>query len=264
MFSALVNAVNIRGISVRLVTNNDVEPKPTCNDYITPMDWMTLVGMKIKHYKTTTAVNAKFISIDSGHKLLISSVDFSKASFTENREAGVILSNCKCKAINLFKNVFENDFDNGYDYLLSRAYSAAEMQYVTRQTELPLGNQIGPFIVSGAFRSNLIPVDKVKIRFAYVTPDNARNTLLQTLKVVRKSIKVHIYQIKSVEICDSILSLIVKGVDVKLLVSSDVYNDEDLAASQASTCMNDMYIKCWYIDLYFHLTPLALLFHHIP
>lgn len=93
MFPALLNAVHQRNITVRLLTNNFTQS--ACPDMITPLDWLYLNGVQIRFYTTTTFMHSKCVMVDKGKRTSVSSVNFSKTSFTRNREAGVVLEDCE-------------------------------------------------------------------------------------------------------------------------------------------------------------------------
>ena len=197
---------------------------------VTPMDWMYLVGMQIQYYRTTTFQHAKFMIIDHGRKVLISSVNFSKTSFTKNREAGVILSDCSCSATKLYQEVFNSDWVAGYNYTLTGKLSKKDVSTISSSKSLPPGNK-GPFHVSGAFVTEMSTVKDVSILKGYTAPDNARDTFMKGLDDVKSSLKVHIYQITDTGICDKLLDMYKNGINVTLLVGSYVvsYTDYELA-----------------------------------
>ena len=225
VFPALINAASQKNVKVRFLTN-DYGPLPTCNDKITPMDWMSLLGMQIRYYRTTTFAHTKFMIIDRGRKILISSVNFSKTSFTKNREAGVIVSDCSCAATELYQDVFNNDFETGYDYRLTRDYSKKEMEFVQSHKRLPPGS-MGPFIIKGAFVTRMKPVKGVSLLQGYTSPDYARETFFDGLNSVKHSLKVHIYQITDKEICAKLLDMFHSGIDIRLLLSAHIVGMED-------------------------------------
>ena len=195
------------------------------------MDWMFLNGIQIKFYKTTTFQHAKFMVIDKGRKVLISSVNFSKTSFTKNREAGVILSDCDCSVIDLYQDVFNSDWETGYDYKMTNEYSSDDKKYITNPKPMPFPN-LSPFSVPGAFVTGMDSYSGVTIKKGYTAPDNARNTFMDGLDEAKSSLMVHIYQITDAGICDKLLDMHKKGINVTLLVGSYIVSYIDYEKAQ--------------------------------
>ena len=187
MFPALLNAVHERGIKVRIVTNNFTIG--TCPGLITPFDWLTLNGVQVRFYTTTTFEHAKFIVIDKGAKTAVSSVNWSYTSFLKNREAGVILEECTCSAINFYQSVFEYDWENGLDFNLNQTYNASEMKIITDPAHMPYTIPNGG-VVPGSFVTELIPHTDVEIKKVYASPDNARDTITSYFPKVKTSFHV--------------------------------------------------------------------------
>ncbi len=231
VFPALVNAVHTHNVTVRFLTNDF--SVPTCDNLVTPMDWMYYLGMQIKFYRTTTFQHAKFMIIDKGRKVLISSVNFSQTSFTKNREAGVILSDCECSVTDLYQKVFNSDWDTGYDYNLTGSISRESLDTIRSPKLLPPG-RMGPYNIPGAFVTDMETVQGVSIVKGYTAPDNARDTFMKGLDDAKQSLDVHMYQITDSGICDKLLDMHKRGVNVTLLVGSYIVSYTDYAAAQVS------------------------------
>ena len=218
-------------VTARLLTNDFYIP--TCSDHITPLDWLYLNGVEIKYYKTTTFQHAKFIIVDKGQKILISSVNFSKTSFTKNREAGVILENCNCPLAEFYQSVFDSDWEKAYDYKLDNEYSKSDMEYITNKKFMPLGDT-GPYPIPGSFITKMSFIDDVTVVKGYAGPDYARDTFMSGLDSAKTSLIVHIYQITDDEICDKLLDMYNNGINVSLLVGSYIVSYYDYKAAQVS------------------------------
>ena len=190
VFPALLNAIHERGVTVRILTNNYTKAFVACTDRVTPLDWLALNNVEIRHYTSTTFQHAKFITIDKGTKTAISSVNWSHTSFMKNREAGVILENCTCSAITFYQSVFEYDWDNAMEYIPTRAYSQPEIRIITNTSHMSYTMPKGGERVPGAFVTKLIPHRNVEIKKVYTSPDNARDTLLSSLRNVQYSLNV--------------------------------------------------------------------------
>lgn len=225
-----MNAVHLRNVKVRYLTNDyDV---PTCVGKITPMDWMKLNGVEIRMYTTTTFMHAKAMIIDKGKKTLISSVNFSKTSFTRNREAGVIISDCQCELQDMYQKVFESDWEQAYDYQPTKqTFSPSDLEYITSKDKIsyPAVNIVP---VPGAYVTSMKPITGVTVDKGYTAPDDARTTFMDMLGTAKSSLKVHIYQITDTGICDKLLDLYNNGVNVSLLVGSYIVSTFDYYAAQ--------------------------------
>ena len=191
IFPALLNAMHLRNVSVRLLTNNFSQP--TCPDQITPLDWLFLNGADIKFYRTTTFMHSKYVMVDKGKRTSVSSVNFSQTSFTKNREAGVVLEKCDCPTIAFYKSVFDSDWATADEYVITSKYSTSELDFITNKSfmEYPF---LPRYVVPGAYVTPLKTYDAVTVRNGYTSPDNARTTIMDQLKSVKSSLEVGVCQ----------------------------------------------------------------------
>ena len=186
VFPALLNAIHERGVQVRIVTNNFTFY--ACEGVTIPLDWFVLNKIQVRFYTTTTFLHAKFIVIDKGVKTAVSSVNWSYTSFMRNREAGVIIEDCTCSAISFYQSVFDYDWDHGLDYILTRTYSKAEMDYIRDTAHMPYTIPNGS--IPGTFVTQLIPHTNVAIKKTYASPDYARDTIMSYMGSIKKSLNV--------------------------------------------------------------------------
>eukprot|EP00731_Ephydatia_muelleri_P006972 Em0003g1220a len=236
IFAALLNAVHLHNVSVRLLINDYYVP--TCQGMIAPLDWLSLNGIQVRLYRTTTFLHSKFVMIDYGRRTSVSSVNFSYTSFLKNREAGIILDQCSCSAIGLYKSVFENDWDLGYDYVVSNTYTSSELEYITDPSMIPYAMSHCP-ARPGVYVAPLIPFKDVTVKIAYTGPDYAYDTVMAGLAQTRSSLQVMIYQITDTALCNEMLNLSMRGVNVTLLVSSYVVSYTDYLI--AKKCYDMLY-----------------------
>jgi phosphatidylserine/phosphatidylglycerophosphate/cardiolipin synthase-like enzyme len=235
VFPALLNAVHKKGIKVRLLTN-DYNAK-TCDGKIAPLDWLSLNGIQIRFYTTTTFMHTKYMMVDKGKKTSVSSVNFSHTSFMKNREAGVVLTDASSSAVNFYTSVFENDWDQGVDYKVQQTYNSSAMAYITSTASLPV-NVPSPPQIPGAYVTPLTTFS-APVREVYTAPDDALSTVSNTLSSVKSALYLMIYQVTDDQLCDNILSLFKKGIDVQLLVSDRIYDYEDWKLAQV--CYSKLY-----------------------
>ena len=186
IFPALLNAAH-QGIKVRLMTNNYTQT--TCNGTINPLDWFYLNNIQIRFYSTTTFMHSKVVFIDNGKRTSISSVNFSKTSFTKNREAGVVIEECSCPALDLYRSVFQYDWDNGFDYDIDETYSTSDMKIIQDNSTMEIPDIVPPK-VSGGYVTPKKTLEGVVVTKGYTSPDGARDVILSDLSGVESSLEV--------------------------------------------------------------------------
>ena len=187
VFPALLNAVHQKGVQVRLITNNYTQP--TCLNKITPLDWFYLNGIDVRFYTTTTFMHSKFVNVDAGKRVSVSSINWSKTSFTKNREAGVVFEDCSCSVVDYYKSVFEYDWSRATEYVMDQTYSASDMKYITDPSYMSFEIPPPPYI-PGAYVTSLKTYDGVSIKKAYTSPDNARDVIMSYFSEVKSSLQV--------------------------------------------------------------------------
>ena len=127
--------------------------------------------------------------IDQGKKTSVSSVNFSKTSFTKNREAGVVIEDCSCSAVAYYQSVFEYDWSRSTDYYVDNSYTEDEMKFITDASYMAFTVPPPPGI-NGAYVTQLKTYTGVAIKGAYTSPDNARDVFLSYLSDVQSSLAV--------------------------------------------------------------------------
>ena len=234
VFPALLNAVHQRKVTVRLLTNdyNSV----TCAGKVAPLDWLFLNGIEVRYYTSTTFMHSKYMMIDKGKKTSVSSVNFSYTSFMENREAGVVLSGTCSASIKFYSSVFESDWNQGLQYTVNNHYNSSEMNAITDPSPMPL-NVLSPRHIPGAYVTSLHTYSSVHIRRVYTAPDFARDTVFDTLTKTQASFYLMIYQVTDEGLCDQLLAMHKRGIDVRLLVSDRIYDYTDWKEAQVCTVL---------------------------
>jgi phosphatidylserine/phosphatidylglycerophosphate/cardiolipin synthase-like enzyme len=233
VFPALLNAVHQRNVQVRVLTNNynDV----TCSAKITPLDWLFLNGIKIRFYTTTTFTHSKYTNVD-GKNTSISSINFSKTSFLKNREAGVVLGKGADDLIAFTQQVFENDWNQALEYSFdSSNLSPDDLNEIKSKDELPVTVPTSPSIPDAYVTPYPSWIASSMDATVFTSPDFSYDTLSSFLNSAKKSLSIMIYQVTDSDLCNAIIDLSSK-LDLKLLVSSRVYDKED--NEQAQKCYN--------------------------
>lgn len=187
IFPALLNAVHQQGVKVRLMTNNYTQS--TCEGTINPLDWLFLNGVQIRFYSSTTFMHSKVVIVDRGRRTSISSVNFSKTSFTKNREAGVVIEECNCPALDLYQSVFQHDWEAGFDYAMDTSYSNQDMSIITSTAVMAVPVVVSPKI-EGAYVTKKQTYKGVTVTKGYTAPDGAMQVILSDLSDVKSSLQV--------------------------------------------------------------------------
>ncbi|XP_003388786.2 PREDICTED: uncharacterized protein LOC100635321 [Amphimedon queenslandica] len=220
VFAALLNAINLRNVSIRILTNN--YSSTTWPEKATMLDWLAVNNISVRMYKTTYFLHAKYAFIDGGKKTLISSVNYSKTSFMKNRESGVIISQCSdCETLKLYQTVFESDWEIADPYVFDNQYTDDQLKSMRDPAfyPYPIVKPPGERVPDIQTTMALQDFNDVQIS-GYVAPDNARKTFMGSLQNIQSKLIVHIYAITSAKICKEIVDLKnTNGINVTLLVS---------------------------------------------
>jgi phosphatidylserine/phosphatidylglycerophosphate/cardiolipin synthase-like enzyme len=234
-FQALLNAVH-RGVAIRILTNNF--NNVVCSGKIDMANFFALNGIAISWYQSTTFVHAKFVVVD-GELASISSVNWSKNSFLNNREAGIVVGGTGASDIlNFVKGVFNDDWSAGQKFTPTQTYSASDMAIITSKKTRTIDIPAGP-----TDRSYTTPTPKAIAgtvsNFTVLTsPDYSFTTILDHLNSATKSLDIYTYQITDTRICDAIEAKYKNGVRITVLVSKAIYGSSDQAA--ATTCYEQL------------------------
>lgn len=137
-------------------------------------------------------MHCKVVIIDQGKRTSISSVNFSKTSFTKNREAGVVIEDCSCPALDLYQSVFQYDWDHGFNYKLDASYSAHDLAIIKDSSHMDIPSNTYPKI-PGAYITKKVTYKGVMVTQGYTSPDGARDVIMSDLSNVKSSLKVHQY-----------------------------------------------------------------------
>ena len=135
----------------------------------------------------------------------------------------MVLDQCSCSAIMLYKAVFENDWDHGYDYVVNNTYTSTELEYITNPNMIPYAICPNP-TKPGVYVAPLTVYKNVTVKTAYTGPDYVYETMMTALSQTQSSLQVMIYQITDTVLCNEMLNMSKRGVNVTLLVSSYILN----------------------------------------
>jgi phosphatidylserine/phosphatidylglycerophosphate/cardiolipin synthase-like enzyme len=241
-FQALVNAINVRGVTVKILTNDPAQyGDKQCEGKMSLLTFLAIAGAQVKYYTTTSYMHSKFISIDNGEWLSISSINYSKTSIMSNREAGVLIYRNKD-----ITNFTRSTFD--YDFNIAQAIDIPWDQYTQSDIDAVRSKDPIPVVVPPNYHFTHCKVDSpapkmMKVTSAQVTltvsPDFAYDTMVNTVKKAQKSLQLSIYEVSHPALCDLIIDMASNGIDLKIFVSHEVYGKDE--AQQALECYRKLY-----------------------
>ena len=248
VFFALLNAAR-RNVTVRVLTNKYDEEEVGCDGRVTMKDFLSLAGVQVRYYQSTSFLHAKYIARDGGKALSISSVNWSRESMRENREAGVILQG---RDSLMTKTLFDRASNRAFEYDWKRAQkhtrniediTKEEMAIIKGTTsggvkpaekEVATENMVRRNDIqndsSKPFVTKMEPVllGKGSSIELFVSPDFSRETLLRFIRSAKKVVYIYTYQITDDEIVDVLIDVSVnKNVKIFVMLSPRVYADWD-------------------------------------
>ncbi|EGD74284.1 hypothetical protein PTSG_06293 [Salpingoeca rosetta] len=236
VFQAILNAAH-RGVSIRIITNDfgDV----TCEGKIAPFDFLSLNGVKVGMYTSTTFTHSKFMMRDS-NAASISSVNWSRSSYMKNREAGAnIEGKDMALVIDFLTAVYERDWEATRPYNVTNSYSASDMAIITNPAHRDFDIPSGPDRPYVSPKPKPIPINApFKL---WTSPDFSYKALMSDLQAVKHSFKLYIYQVTDDRLCDWLLDAHKRGVNITMLVSSEIYGSGD--QQKASECFEKLQAK---------------------
>lgn len=231
LFRALLNAA-ARGVRVRLLTNK-FDGTRECEGTVSMLSYFSEV-FEVKTYATTTFQHAKVIIIDDC--VALSSVNWSKSSFIENREAGVLMCAAAAAAVDFaaadsvssyMRTVFDYDWTLGETWTPPNALSASDLAIIRNASylepfPLPKHNITEPHFVPSYSRT-LIPGDKVALS---VGPDAASTALYHELGNAKSTLDIYTYQITD-DVFAKFINELSRRVRVRVILSRAIFMDED-------------------------------------
>jgi phosphatidylserine/phosphatidylglycerophosphate/cardiolipin synthase-like enzyme len=149
-----------------------------------------------------SSTHNKLVIIDA-KVVIVSSVNYSRQSLTQNREAGMVIQNDNA-AVH-FSEIFELDWNSGEeppttDVSPTTEPIDVETQFISH-TEIPKAN------FTGMYNITLI-----------TNPDNADKVIFDYLKSAKESIYVGMYTISRTEFVDTLIDLKQANTDIKIEV----------------------------------------------
>jgi len=242
VFQALVNAIH-RGVHVQIVTNDPAQyGDKQCAGKMSLLTYLAIAGASVRYYTTTGFLHTKFVSVDQGDRLAISSINFSKTSIMSNREAGVLIYGNRAIA-NFTRAVFDFDNKQAAPIVVDMSqYTSDEIALIRDKSDIPV-------VVPEKYNFKHCEVDtpapepKQVINDAIVSlvasPDFALENLKTVLNGVKTSFQLSIYEVSSTPLCDMLIDMAARGVSLKLFVSHEVFGAEE--KKEALECYKKLY-----------------------
>lgn len=217
IFGALLNAAH-RGVSIRVLINDFADTD--CPGMISALAFFKLNNIQVKMYTSTAFMHAKYLTVDAS-TVSISSVNWSKTSYTKNREAGINFSGATTQIVDFVTEVFEADWNQAYDYTVTQTYSAANLKII-QDTSLITVTQPPPFGNPLAYVTVVpTPIELAATTPIYVStsPDFALAQLLADIQNATTSFHLYTYEISGSELCEELIALHDKGVKLDIMIS---------------------------------------------
>jgi len=228
IFAALLNALH-RGVTVQILTNN--YSQPYYPGLIDPLGFLTIAGADVRSFTTVTFIHSKYMSVD-GKKAAVSSVNFSKTSFMENREAGLLIED-NADVMAFLDGVYDADFSQAVPWV-TIDYDSSDMAIIKNTAILPVVVPPMPNI-NNTYVSPLTPVTGSVDLQAITSPDLAYETITTALDSAT-DVQVYIYQITD-DMCDYISNH--SKIFSKIFVSNAIYDKQDYESAKA--CYTRLY-----------------------
>ena len=208
----IVNAIG-RGVNVRVQVRGDSD-----SDDVT--SYLQSKGASVRWMGDSTsnpdgdylsATHNKLIIIDE-KVILISSINFGKNAFTNNREAGMVIQNAAGAAY--FTSIFNSDWTDGEQPLVvQRAKNERSVSQTTpdQLTGYPSHTNIPRQNFTGVYNISL-----------YANPDNADEVIFRALKNAKESVYVSMYTISRPDFNNTLIDLkkANPSIDIRVLISN--------------------------------------------
>lgn len=282
VFFALLNAAR-RNVTVRVLTNKYDDEEVGCDGRVTMKDFLSLANpekMEVRYYRSTSFMHAKYIARDGGKAMSISSVNWSRESMRENREAGIILREGDGPD-RLFDRVSNRAFE--YDWKRAQKHARGVEDIAKEEMAIIKASAVGdaklaktkgmanknakntiknddsvkPFVT----KMEKIPLGEGSSVEMFVSPDFSRDSLLRFLRSAENVVYIYTYQIMDDEIADTLVDLAMrKHVKVFLMLSPRIYADWDRKkASEVQTRLS----KAGGKNIIIHSAPKHFRYSHL-
>jgi len=254
------------------LTNKYDDEEVGCDGRVTMKDFLSLANpekMEVRYYRTTSFMHAKYIARDNGEALSISSVNWSRESMRENREAGVILEEKRDGSDRLFDRVsnraFEYDWKRAQKHVRGVEDIAKEEMAIIKNgvsSGAKLENtkndaMVKPFVTK---MEQILLGEGSSVKM-FVSPDFSREAFLRFLQSAKNVVYIYTYQVTDDDIADVLIDLSMnKNVKVFMMLSPRIYADWD--RKKASQVQARLY-KAGGKNMIIHSAPKHFRYSHL-
>lgn len=205
---------------------------------MTPLVYLQLAGAQVNYYTTVSFTHTKYICTDNA-TAAVSSINYSKASMIENREAGLVVANDKeGEIIGFLQAVFNYDWHMSIPFPIGN-YSDIDYHYVNDKRMLPVSDAPVPHSITCDYKSPApTPISANMDVSVIASPDFAWDAVMHPLRHAKSSLWLSIYQITDNSFCDLLIDL-ASQIDLRVFVSNEIYAQHD--AAEAAKCYTKLY-----------------------
>jgi phosphatidylserine/phosphatidylglycerophosphate/cardiolipin synthase-like enzyme len=242
VFQALINAIH-RGVTVKVLTNDPAQyGDKQCTGKMSLLTYLAIAGAQVRYYTSTAYLHSKFMSIDYGAIVSISSINYSKTSIMMNREAGVLIYN-NADVANFTRAVFDFDFQLGVPMNVPYSeYSQEDIDLIRDKEPIPVivpENYHFKFCKTESPSPKPVHFIKDATMTLIASPDFAYENMIKIVKKAKKSLQLSIYELSSPDLCDLLLELNERGVELKIFASNEVVGE--IEKRDSHICYNRLY-----------------------
>ena len=101
----------------------------------------------------------------------------------------MVIEDCDCPAMELYRDVFQHDWDNGFDYVIDASYSEKDLAIIKDTAEMTVPHTTIPNI-EGAYVTKKSTFEGVTVTRGYTSPDGALEVIMSDLTSMKSSLQV--------------------------------------------------------------------------
>jgi len=228
LWVATLNAIS-RGVQVNVLSSYCTGQHALDPGLILPLSYLKLAGANVVMYESTTYMHGKALTADK-KEAAISSINLSKSSMSENREAGMKFSGeGASEVVDFINSVLDSDLSYGAEWPVYYSYNSSDMAIIKDTTPLRVPEY--PDTPTCAYP---VPADPKEIEgemdmTILTQPDYTYETFTTAWNATEDEFQLYIYVVNSWDWCHNLHDMYKRGVDVKILLSSSLVGDFPIA-----------------------------------
>ena len=228
LWVATLNAIS-RGVKVNVLSSYCTGQHALKPGLILPLTYLKLAGANVIEYQTTTYMHAKAVTADNS-VAAISSINLSKSSMSENREAGLVFSGeGAAPVVDFINKVLEHDLSYGASWPQFYTYNASDMEIIRDTKILKMPEYPTPPTCAPEVPADPEPITGHMDVTILTQPDYTYETFTSAWNATTDEFLLYIYVINSWDWCHNVNDLYNRGVDVKLMFSSSLVGNYPIA-----------------------------------